>query len=154
MNDVVFEWMVPYFLSRKQRLIKAVTVSAVVVFIIDAVFFAAGMLFLAIALAVVGFFVFRSWNYEYEYEYVNGDITVSKIIRKEKRKEVWHLDRKEIEDFQKGRIAEPGRPILDFTSGRQNSPVYTIKAKGSLVYMEPSKEFLAEMQKYYRVAGV
>lgn len=154
MNDVVFEWMVPYFLTGKQRLIKAVTVSAVIVFLIDAVFFAAGLLIAAVILAVVGFFVFRSWRYEYEYEYVNGDITVSKIIRKEKRKEVWHLDRKEIEEFQKGRTAANGRAVLDFTSGRADSPVYTIKAKGNLVYIEPSKEFLAEMQKYYRVAGV
>lgn len=149
MNDVVFEWMVPYFLSRKQRLIKAVTISAVIVFLFDAVFFAAGMLFPAVGLAVFGFFVFQSWNYEYEYEYVNGDITVSKIIRKEKRKEVWHLDRKEIDDFQKGRIGEPGRTVLDLTSGRENSPVYTIKAKGSFVYIEPSGEFLAEMKKFY-----
>ena len=154
MNDIAFEWLVPYFLNGKQRLIKAVMVSAVIVFLFDDVFFASGMLIAAAVLAVFGFFLFRSWKYEYEYEYVNGDLTVSKIIRKEKRKEVYRIDRREIEDFKNERISEPGCKFLDFTSGRPGAPVCTIRAKGSLVYVEPSGEFLREMEKYYRMAGV
>ena len=73
MRDVVFEWYVPYTLNRRQQLIKALMVSAALVFFVDAVFFAAAMLFLSLILAVAGFFLFRSWKYEYEYVYVNGD---------------------------------------------------------------------------------
>ncbi len=149
MRDVVFEWYIPYVPDKKKQLIKAVTISAAIVFFIDAIFFAAGMLFLSIALAVTGFFVFRSWNFEYEYVYVNGDFTVSKIIRKSKRKDVYHVFRVDMEDFVKGRAQADGRTTVDLTSGRPNVPVYTIKAKGQAVYIEPSEEFVEEMKKYY-----
>ena len=81
MRDVVFEWYVPYILNRRQQLVKALMVSAALVFFVDAVFFAAAMLIPSVILAVTGFFLFRSWRYEYEYVYVNGDFTISKIIR-------------------------------------------------------------------------
>ena len=77
MSDVVFEWYVPYILSRKQQLVKALMVSAALVFFVDAVFFLALMLIPSVILAVTGFFLFRSWRYEYEYVYVNGDFTIS-----------------------------------------------------------------------------
>ena len=70
MRDIVFEWYVPYFPDKKKQLMKAVIISAAVVFLIAAIFFAAGMLLLSITLSVIGFFVFRSWNFEYEYVYV------------------------------------------------------------------------------------
>lgn len=150
MRDVVFEWYVPYFPDRKLQLIKAVTISAAAVFFIDAVFFAAGMLIPAVILAVGGFFVFRSWKYEYEYVYVNGDFTVSKIIRKSKRKDVYHVFRVDMEEFLKGRAPANGRGVLDFTSNRPNASVYTIRAKGQTVYIEPTEEFVEEMKKYWR----
>lgn len=149
MRDVVFEWYIPYYPGKKQLLLKAVISSAVLVFLFDAFVFAPGMLYLALILAVTGFFLFRSWKYEYEYVYVNGDFTVSKIIRKEKRKDVYQTDRLDIETFTRGRAAANGKPVRDFTSGRLNAPVYTIKAKGQLVYIEPSQDFVEEMQKYY-----
>ena len=72
MRDVVFEWYVPYVLSRKQQLAKAVMISAALVFFVDAVFFAAAMLFPSLILAVTVFFLARSWRYEYEYVYVKS----------------------------------------------------------------------------------
>lgn len=151
MRDVVFEWYIPYVPDKKKQLMKAVTMSAAIVFFIDAIFFAAGMLFLSIALAVTGFFVFRSWKYEYEYVYVNGDFTVSKIIRKSKRKDVFQVFRVDMEDFLPGRAPADGKKALDLTSNRPNVPVYTIKAKGQVVYIEPSEDFLDEMRKFYHV---
>ena len=65
MRDVVFEWYVPHVLSKKERLVKALTVSAAAVFFIDAVLFMAAMLFPAAALALAGFILSRRWNYEY-----------------------------------------------------------------------------------------
>lgn len=149
MRDVVFEWYVPYFPDRKKQLIKAVTISAVIVFFIDAVFFAAGMLIPAVILAAAGFFVFRSWKYEYEYVYVNGDFTVSKIIRKSKRKDVYHVFRVDMEEFLEGRAPASGKTVLDFTSNRPGVPIYTIKAKGQTVYIEATEEFVEEMKKYW-----
>ena len=130
-------------------LIKAVMVSAVLVFFVDAVFFMSIMLLPALVLAVIGFFLFRSWRYEYEYVYVNGDFTISKIIRKEKRKDVFHTDRVDVEAFVKGKRTD-GKAAGDFTSGRPNREVYSMKVKGSWIYLEPCPEFVEEMEKYYR----
>ena len=149
MKDVVFEWYIPYIPGKKQMLIKAVITSAVLVFLFDAFVFAPGMFYLALALAVVGFFLFRSWKYEYEYVYVNGDFTISKIIRKAKRKDVFQTDRLRIDDFVKGRAEAAGKQVKDFTSNRTGATVYTIKTSGHLVYIEPCEDFLNEMKKYY-----
>ena len=149
MRDVVIEWYLPHVLSPKQMLIKAVMVSAVLVFFVDAVFFMSIMLLPALVLAVIGFFLFRRWRYEYEYVYVNGDFTISKIIRKEKRKDVFHTDRVDVEAFVKGKRTD-GKAAGDFTSGRPNREVYSMKVKGSWIYLEPCPEFVEEMEKYYR----
>ena len=149
MRDVVIEWYLPHVLSPKQMLIKAVMVSAVLVFFVDAVFFMSIMLLPALVLAVIGFFLFRSWRYEYEYVYVNGDFTISKIIRKEKRKDVFHTDRVDVEAFVKGKRTD-GKAAGDSTAGRPNREVYSMKVKGSWIYLEPWPEFVEEMEKYYR----
>ncbi|MCI8465546.1 MAG: hypothetical protein HFI63_06785 [Lachnospiraceae bacterium] len=150
MRDVVFEWCVPHVLSRKQQLIKAVLTSAVIVFFADAFFFAAIMVFPTIILAVAGFFLFRSWKIEYEYEYVNGDLTISKIIRKEKRKELYRGTRTEIEEVERGRRLPGGRTVRDFTSNRPNAPVLTLLTRGELLYVETNAQFEEEMKRYYR----
>ena len=77
MKDIVFEWYVPYIPDRKKQLLKAVIISAALVSFVDALFFAAAMLFVALALAVTGFFLFRSWRYEYEYVY---DIVIRRCV--------------------------------------------------------------------------
>jgi hypothetical protein len=151
MRDVVLEWYIPYFPDRKKQLLKAVMISATLVCIFDAVFFAAGMLYLAIILAIADFFLFRSWKYEYEYVYVNGEFDISKIIRNAKRKDVYRLDRLDIEDYIPGRASAGGKKTRDFTSGRPGASVYTIMAKGEAVYIEPSEEFTEEISRYHRV---
>lgn len=153
MNDIVYEWYVPYVPGRKQMLLKAVAVSAAIVFLIDAVFFAAVMLIPAAIFAAAGFFLARSLRYEYEYVYVNGDLTVSKIIRKEKRKDVFQTGRVDIRGLTAGRKEIPGKTVRDFTSNRPGVLVYTVEAKGMFLYMELSNEFLAEMKRYYPVRG-
>ena len=151
MRDVVFEWYVPYVLSRKQQLVKAVMVSAALVFFVDAVFFAAAMLFPSLILAVTVFFLSRSWKYEYEYVYVNGDFTISKIIRKSRRKDVYHASRTEFEEIFPGRQPAGGRTVRDFTSGRPNAPVYTVRSRGEQLYLECGEDFISEMRRYYPI---
>ena len=135
MRDIVFEWFVPHVPSRKQMLVKAVITSAVIVFFADAFFFAAIMLIPTIVL---------------EYEYVNGDLTISKIIRKEKRKELYRGSRAEIEEVERGRRTQAGRTVRDFTSNRQGAPVLTLLTRGELLYVEPNAQFEEEMKRYYR----
>lgn len=148
MRDVVYEWYVPYVPSRKQVFLKAVSLSAAVVLLLDAVFFASVVLFPALFCSGAFFFLRFTLEYEYEYVYVNGDFTISKIIRKAKRRDVFHIDRLEIEAFTEGRREPSEKTAKDFTSNRPNVPFYTLEARGELIYIEPSEEFISEMKSY------
>ena len=116
MRDIVFEWYVPHMPDKKERLAKALAVSAAIVFFIDAVFFMAIMLIPALILGAAGFFLSRAWNYEYEYVYVNGDFTISKILHKSRRKDVFHADRTDFEEIVPGRKTSEEAGIRDFSS--------------------------------------
>ncbi|HJA71300.1 MAG TPA: hypothetical protein IAA07_06915 [Candidatus Lachnoclostridium stercoravium] len=151
MNDVVLEWIVPYFMPVKKRLLKAVLLSAAVVLIADGILFYPVILLPAVVLAAVDFFLFRSWKLEFEYSYVNGDLTISKIIHKEKRKDVFHCERKEIQWVQKGRVPTEHAKPKDFSSGWEKASVYTLKTADRTVYIEPNEEFLQEMTIYRKV---
>ena len=148
MNDVVLEWIIPYVMPAKKRLLKAVLVSLLIVLLADAVLFYAFLLLPAIVLGIVEFFLFRSWKLEYEYVYVNGDFTISKIIRKEKRKDVFHCDRKDIQYVREGKRTEDGCRVSDFSSGWEKADVYTLRTGNRLVYIEPNEEFLQDLRLY------
>lgn len=105
------------------------------------------LLFLPVlAFVIVGVLLLRSWRYEYEYVYVNGDFEVSKIIRKEKRKDLYRCERKDMEYVTEGRKSAAGCKVRDFTSGWEKAKVYTLKVGNDLIYLEPNEEFLEEMR--------
>ena len=106
---------------------------------------------MALVLAVIAFFLLRSWRYEFEYSYVNGDLEISKIIRKARRKELYRCDRKDMTSVTKGRKAPAGRPVRDFTSGLKRARVYTILTGAECIYVEPNEGFLEEMKLYRKV---
>ena len=58
-----------------------------------------------------------------EYVYVNGDFEVSKIIRKEKRKDLYRCERKDMEYVTEGRKSAAGCKVRDFTSGWEKAKV-------------------------------
>ena len=62
---------------------------------------------------------------------------------------MFHTDRVDVEAFVKGKRTD-GKAAGDFTSGRPNREVYSMKVKGSWIYLEPCPEFVEEMEKYYR----
>lgn len=144
MNDVVLEWIVPYVMPMKKRLLKAILLSALIVLTADGILFYPVILLPALVLAVADFFLFRSWSLEFEYSYVNGDLTISKIIHKERRKDVFHCERKDIQWIEKGRVPD-GQRKKDFTSGWEKASVYTLRTADTTVYIEPNEEFLREM---------
>ena len=113
MHDVVLEWMVPYYPSMKKQLVKSLLFSSILVFTADAVLFYPVFFLLVLVLAVTAFFLLRSWRYEFEYSYVNGDLEISKIIRKEKRKELYRCDRKDVVAVTRGRLAAGSRRVWE-----------------------------------------
>lgn len=150
MRDIVLEWYVTHIPDKKELLVRAVLVSAAIVLFADAVLFAAIMLFPAAAAAVAAWLMTRRGKYEYEFVYVNGDFTISRIIRKAKRKDVYHVDRVDIEAFQRGRKETVSR-AMDFTSKRAGAPVYSLKARGTWACIEATPEFVEEMSRYYPI---
>ena len=145
MKDVVLEWCIPYVMPKGKRLLKAVLIAAMVGLVVDTVIYP--LLFLPVlAFVTAGVLLLRSWRYEYEYVYVNGDFEVSKIIRKEKRRDIYRCERKDMEYVAEGRRSVAGCRARDFTSGWENARVYTLKAGNDLIYLEPSEEFLEEMR--------
>ncbi|MCI8598971.1 MAG: hypothetical protein HFJ10_11135 [Lachnospiraceae bacterium] len=151
MKDVVLEWCIPYVMPPGKRLLKAVMTAAIVVLLVDMIFYPMILFLPFLIYLVVAVLVLRSWKYEYEYVYVNGDLQISKIIRKEKRKDVYHCERNEIEYVTEGRKRIAGCKSYDFTSGWEKGRVYTMKIKNELVYLEPNDEFLEEMSRYRKL---
>ena len=150
MKDVVLEWIIPYVMPKGKRLLKAVLMAAMVVLVVDTIIYP--VLFLPVlAFVVIGVLLLRSWRYEYEYVYVNGDFEVSKIIRKEKRKDLYRCDRKDMATVTKGRLAAGSRRVRDFTSGLKRADVYTIETGEECIYVEPNEGFLEEMKLYRKV---
>ncbi|MDO4168409.1 MAG: hypothetical protein Q4D45_00805 [Lachnospiraceae bacterium] len=150
MGDVVLEWDMPYIISRKRLLIKAIGISAAVVLVLDSLLIPA-LWFLVVPMLIAEFIIFRNWKYEYEFEYVNGDLEISKIIRKCKRKVLFQGHRKDVEYLTEGRQDEPGISKLDCTSGIPNTKVYTMKIDSKLIYFEPNDDFIREMDNYHKV---
>ena len=152
MNDTVFEWYAKYVPSGKQQLGKALLWSAAIVFLADAVLFYAFMLLPAV-LAGAGAILFAgSLDYEYEYVYVNGDFTISKIIRRAKRKDVFRAQRTEIEEMVPGRRA--GEKGADSRCGQKSGAVYTLRDRGAWIASEADPGFVEEMRRQIQIRAV
>ena len=106
-----------------------------------------------IVFAAIAYFVLPRLDIEYEYLYIDKEISVDKIMSKEKRKHVYTVDLNKMEiiapanshelDSHKAR----GAKVYDFTSGEEGARVYSIvyAAGGEgtvLVNFEPNEEML------------
>ena len=106
-----------------------------------------------IVFAAIAYFVLPRLDIEYEYLYIDKEISIDKIMSKEKRKHVYTVDLNKMEiiapanshelDAHKAR----GAKVYDFTSAEENARVYSIvyAAGGEgtvLVNFEPNEEML------------
>ena len=146
-----------YVLVEKQRSL-IMKILPVVCFIIGGYFMYATLVGLIIFFAIAVPFLALGWflkgrSYEYEYSYFDGDFRFAKIINKQKRKE---LKGYEVENVIV--IAPKGDRCLyqyennpqiksrDFTSGKKDTKVYALVAKGEegyqLTWFEPDDKYL------------
>lgn len=105
-----------------------------------------------VAFGAVAWLVIPRFDIEYEYLYLDKEITIDKIMSREKRKNVYTLDLNKMEFMARASSHEldsyrtRNLKTYDFTSGMDTSPVYTIVyAKGGepeLVNIEPNEEML------------
>lgn len=127
MGDFYSEKLVKRKTTGKDILIKCAMILLTIlsVFLVFMIPFGAILVPIMILLDV---FIFRSLDVEYEYQYINGDFDVDKIMHKERRKNVFAANIRDMEF-----LAPSGTPELrnygkaqtyDFTSGNEGQAVY------------------------------
>ncbi len=127
MGDFYAEKLVRKKTTGKDIMIKclmaALTVIAVFSFFV--IPFGIFIVFLIIGLDV---FIFRSLDVEYEYQYINGDIDIDKIMHKERRKNIFSANIKDMELLApsgNSQLSSFGSAkVYDFTGGYGDAPVY------------------------------
>ncbi len=160
MNDTYVEVMVA---RKKNPLVGAGRIAC---YVLSVIFFLLGivgtgfMLIIAAALAAVAYFVFPRLDIEYEYLYIDREISIDKIMSKEKRKNVYTVDLNKMEciapvnshelDSYKARNLK----VYDFTSLEEDARVYSIvyetgKEGTVLVNFEPNEEMLRAIKNVF-----
>ena len=120
-----------------------------------------GLLLIGTAVfAALAFFLIPRLDIEYEYLYIDKEISIDKIMSKEKRKHVYTVDLNKMEiiapvnshelDSHKAGEAK----VYDFTSGEEDAKVYSIVyASGNegtvLVNFEPNEEMLRAIKNVF-----
>ena len=160
MNDTYVEVMVA---RKKNPLLgvgKMLLYALVVVCVLMALFGSAVYFVGAIVFAVVAYFVLPNFDLEFEYLYIDKEISIDKIMSKEKRKHAFTVDLNKMEimapsgshelDSYKARNAK----VYDFTSREEDAKVYSIAyaADGEgivLVNLEPNAEMLKAIKSVF-----
>ena len=160
MNDTYVEVMV----ARKKN--PLVGIGRIVCYVLSVLFFLLGivgsafMIVIAAAFAAVAYFVFPRLDIEYEYLYIDREISIDKIMSKEKRKNVYTVDLNKMEfiapvnshelDSYKARNLK----VYDFTSLEEGAKVYSIVYETGregtvLVNFEPNEEMLRAIRNVF-----
>ena len=88
MSDLYTEHIVKRKTPMVDQAKKVVLIALVITAAFIGLFMVPVVLIVAIALAVVCYFLIPRWDLEYEYLYVNGELDVDKIMARSKRKKV------------------------------------------------------------------
>ena len=127
MGDFYAEKLVRKKTTGKDIMIKCLmaALTVIAVFSLFVIPFGIFLIFLMIGLDI---FIFRSLDVEYEYQYINGDIDIDKIMHKERRKNVFAANIKDMELLApsgKSQLNSFGDARLyDFTGGFGDADVY------------------------------
>ena len=110
--------------------------------------------------AVIGYFVIPMFDLEYEYLYLDREISIDKIMSKEKRKHVYTVDLNKMDvmapvnSHELDRHKDRGVKTYDFTSHMEDARVYSIVyetgTEGTvLVNIEPNEEMLRAIRNVF-----
>ena len=152
MNDTYVEVMVARKKPPMLGFLKILLYALAIICFLASMYMNALLLAGAAVFAALAFFVLPRLDIEYEYLYLDKEITIDKIMSREKRKNVYTVDLNKMEFMARESSHEldpfKARNLKthDFTSGQDLSPVYTIViATGTdteLVNIEPNEEML------------
>lgn len=160
MNDTYVEVLVKRrtspFLGPGRILLYAIaTVCLLIAMLGNFVFIIGALIFAAVA-----YFVIPMFDIEYEYLYIDREISIDKIMSKEKRKHVYTVDlnRMQIMAPVNSHELDPyrarGVKSYDFTSGEPDAKRYSIVYEGGneglvLVDIEPDGEMLRAIKNVF-----
>ena len=114
----------------------------------------------AIAFALVAYFVLPNFDLEYEYLYIDKEISIDKIMAKEKRKHVMNVDLNKMEvmapinSHELDNYKARGVKTYDFTSHTEDGRVYSIVYENgsegtAMVNIEPNEELLRAVKNVF-----
>lgn len=157
MNDTYVEVMVN---RKKSPLLDAGRIACYVLAVICLVLavspFTLSFIACAVIFAAVAYFILPRFDIEYEYLYIDKEITIDKIMSKEKRKNVTTLDLNRMEVMAPVRSHEldsyRSRNLkeYDYTSGEEDAKVYSIVCahdkETAIVNIEPGEKMIAAIK--------
>ncbi len=159
MNDTYVEVMVK---RKKNPLLDVGRIACYVVAVICLILaiispLGISMIVAAVIFAAAAYFIFPRLDIEYEYLYIDKEITIDKIMSKEKRKNVTTLDLNRMEVMAPARSHEldsyraRGFKEYDYTSGEEDAKVYSVVCsegdKGAfIVNLEPGEKMIAAIK--------
>ena len=159
MNDTYVEVLV----SRKKN--PLVDVSRILMYVLAIVcfllMFVNGIFLVGvISFACLAYFVFPRFDIEYEYLYLDRELSIDKIMSKEKRAKVMNIDLNKMEIMARSNSHEldsyraRGLKELDYTSGEDGAVVYTVVFESGkdgtvLVDIEPNEEMLRAIKNVF-----
>lgn len=154
MNEVFIEQLV------KRKTTSKSIVAKVALILLTLIVFAATMiipfaLVLGILMVVLDAYVFKMFDLEFEYTYIRGELSVDKIMGKERRKKAGSFDLSQLEivapsDSYLLDSYKNSNKVYDFTSLEPDHKVYALVLHGNNGYVkvlfEPNGEILNAMR--------
>lgn len=153
MNEFYVEQLVRREAATKATLIKNVCLGVTIAMIIGT-FFIPILLFVAIILLVVDYFMLKFDRIEYEYLYLNGGFDIDKIIAMTKRKQVYSFHVNDViiaapVNSPEVRPYQNMKPI-DFSTGIVSETVYKVilnkDGQNVAILIEPNVKILNGMK--------
>ncbi|MCR5302462.1 MAG: DUF6106 family protein [Lachnospiraceae bacterium] len=160
MNDTYVEVMVDRKKSPLLGAGRVVLYAAAAVFLLMGLVSSVIFIIVAVLLAVAAYFVIPMFDLEYEYLYIDREISIDKIMSKEKRKHAYTVDLNKMDiiapvnshelDSYKARNVR----TYDFSSGYDDRRVYSIVYEAGsegtvLVNIEPNEEMLRAIKNVF-----
>lgn len=115
MNDTYVEFLVPHKKNPLLPFVKFVLYGAAIACALWAFLGWIIMFAVAIVIACVAYFVIPMFDIEYEYLYLEKELSIDKVIAKERRKHVYTIDLNKVE-----KIAPEGSHELDSYQSREH----------------------------------
>lgn len=154
MNEVFIEQLVKRKTTSKSILAKVALIFATVIVFALSLIIPFGLI-LGILMVLLDIYVFKMFDLEFEYTYIRGELSIDKIMGKERRKKAATFDLSKLEIIapSDSYLLDSFRncnKVYDFTTLEEGAKVYAMIIHGNSGYdkvlFEPNSEILSAMK--------